>query len=1331
MRCLKCDYDNKAGRKFCSQCGSKLGWKCSTCGTINDQEDKFCGECGAKLKEAPESVIPKLEDMQDKLYIPEPLRQRRDMAQQELQGENRLVTALFADISGFTPLSNQHSTEKVVDVVNQCFKVIVDTVFRYEGDRNRFIGDNVLAFFGVPIAHENDPERAIMAALEIRDKVRELSLDVSIGINTGMMYFGTIGTREHHEVSAYGPDINLAKRLQEYAEPGQILVGSGTHRLTRKAFDFDVIQSLNLKGFDQPITAYSVQQMKLHPEKLRGIEGLRARMIGREHEFADVKEAMDDWLSGHGQIVSIIGEAGIGKSRLVSELKSYLTGKEDKQFQYIEGRCVSIGQPISYWPFIDILKTYFNLSEGDDTAAIARKVTESITELMPQGADETLPLLGQLLSIKFGNELDDRLKFATPEQIRHQTLMRLRDVFETLAKRQPLLLILEDLHWSDDLSLDLISLLMDELVNTPLMLLCVYRPEHDHRVWQLSSQARRKCMDRFTEIMLNPLSSIESRELIESLLEIENLPEPTKRMILERSEGNPFFIEEVIRSLIEQGMIYNEDERWKAKDEISSIDVPDTIQSVILSRVDRLQAEAKYVLQCASVIGRLFKYRLLEHLTHQERELNRYINEFEERELIYEERTVPELEYAFKHALTQEATYQSILERKRREFHLQVAQGIERLYQERLEEYYEELANHYSKSDDVEKAVEYLLKAGNKAKVSYANEIAISHFQKVLELLEQFRIEQNDWKLEALKGLGQTYLGMGKFTDAEKAFKNAIELAKNMNLSRNQFARLYHYTAESLFWQSRYDEVVKYGEKGLEILGDDTECLESALINEWIYLGIYNLGARKKALEYLSKNVALVKKLPYSPELREVYSDVIEFYFVHQENLDLDIAMFWANEFETHTEHHHDLAGLAEAFLYKAFVFRRQMKYEEALLYHQKCLTLSGNIGEARYLVWGHLGISSLLLSLGEIEKSAEHAVLMLENAERVSIPIDIARAHSLLGHTMMCQNHYDKAIYHYQEYLRFFQSIGRLSDVSAAHLLIGRASLKNNDCNTAIQSFIKSADIAIEELHKGSFDLRGEGVLQNAIAGIEEGYIISGNHSGFYEFCHEFGKKHCNAFEKLSLKQLHVEPGKIQEEFNHLVLLSGSETSWRWICEPHDHGCNYSFRSDGIEIIASNDRELYRLNIYAPHIMKEIPGEFAVEVSVSSASDDKPQMGGLLIWKDKHNFLRFEKGVDGKHEIRLQGFINDEYQIAGRGLLPESENNETYLRLERSGDEFTSYCNIDGENWLTCGKMTLPMEDPIQIGIHAIGMIDRTIYCGEYKEGTATLFRNFRIWKE
>ncbi len=734
MNCPNCQTENKEGRRFCGKCGTKLGWKCSACGFDNEPNDAFCGGCGEKQSAGESADPPKLEDIQDRLSVPEPLRQQMESAAQEMVGENRLVTVLFADISGFTSLSESFPTETVVEKVNQCFRVVTDAVYRYEGSVNRFIGDCVLAFFGALIAHENDPERAVRAALEMRNAVYEMGLEISVGVNTGMMYFGPIGTEQHQEVSAYGPDINLAKRLQEAAKPGQILVGAGIHRLTHKMFDFDQQETLELKGLYEPVTAYEVLRLSDRPEKLRGIEGLRSRMIGREREFSDLKAAVDRWHSGQGQIVSVIGEAGIGKSRLVSELKTYVDGKAKNLWQ--EGRCVSIGQSISYWPFLDMLRSYFGLSNQDDEAEIARKVTRGTTALFDQDAEEYLPFLGRLLSFRFNNELDRQLDYAAPEQIRNQTLMRLRDGFETLARRNPLLLIIEDLHWADDLSLDLITLLMESLSTKPLMLLCVYRPEREHRCWQLAAQADRKCRDRYTEITLKHLSTKESRELVGALLTIENLPESVRDIILQKSEGNPFFIEEVIRSLIDRDLVYRESDRWRARDDVSSLDVPDTIQGVVLARVDRLDAEAREVLQCASVIGRLFKYRLLEQLAGSDRHLDRHLLEFQEKDLVYEERTVPELEYAFKHTFTQEATYQSILERRRQSFHHQVGEGMERLYPDRLEDYYEELAHHYSLSDDTEKAVEYLYKAGEKAARGSANEAAIIFFQKGLECLE-------------------------------------------------------------------------------------------------------------------------------------------------------------------------------------------------------------------------------------------------------------------------------------------------------------------------------------------------------------------------------------------------------------------------------------------------------------------------------------------------------------------------------------------------------------------------------------------------------------------
>ena len=1357
MQCPKCQFENPEEMQFCGRCGSKLQNICPSCEFANLPEFQFCGKCGARLtpESSPSDAVPKLEEMHAQLrsLIPDVLAQKYLTAE---HGENRLITALFADISGFTQLSAVQSSETIFQMVQDCFKQLVSIVASYEGNISGFRGDGLLALFGAPILHENDAERALLAAIDMRNAIQTQQLEVSIGVNTALMTVGEINTQLHKEYTAYGTDINLAKRLQEASEPGQILVGRGCYRITQRAFDFETLHALNLRNFPQPVTAYAVQQVKTHPEKLRGIEGLRARMIGREREFADLKETTDQWLAEQGQIVSVIGEAGIGKSRLVTELKAYLSsltgGAEvpdvSQSWTWLEGRCISIGQPISYWLFLDILRTYFNFSEEDSEREMARKVTEGVTNLLPQSTEEILPFFGHLLSIRFGNEFDRKLEFATPDQIKHQTLMRLRDFFETLAKQRPLLLILEDLHWADDLSLDLISLLMDELTTTPLMLLCVYRPEKEHRVWQLSNQAQRKCLDRYAEITLKKLSSRESRQLVETLLTIDNLPESVKEMILQKSEGNPFFIEEVIRSLIEQDLVYREGDRWKAREEIADIDVPDTIQSVVLARVDRLQAEAKYVLQSASVIGRLFKYRLLEHLTQQEQNIDRYLSEFEERELVYEERTVPELEYAFKHALTQEATYQGILERRRREFHHQVAAGIERLYQERLEEYYEELAHHYSKSGDAEKAVEYLLKAGEKAKRSYANEAAIAYFNEALEMLEQGGMERNDWKLEALRGLGEVYLGIGKIVEAEKAFEGAIALAKEIGFPPHQLVRLYGWISEALWWQSRLDEVICYGEAGLDILGDDTECLEAALMNTLIGIANLNKGNVEKFREYTHRNMAFIKKLDYSVELTAPYEHIII-----AVSGDLEAAWEWTKELETRAGERHDLRGLAAAWMRQGeYTLIRKGDYKNGLSSYQKSLDMFQRIGDDKNVSMCHSYIAGTLFYSGNIEEAEAHARVSLRMAEQVGQTMYIAGAHSRLGAIALCQRRWEEAIFHYQKSLEGRQSIGNPFWITWAHLLLGRAYLKKGDCHQAIQSFEEAADGAIVLPD----ETRQVSLLSNAIGGLEETHAALGTCRGgasvptqFVEFCRSFKERHADVVEKLSLYQWYLESAEPSKEFSNLAFADDFDTpaatqskdfwtetidpSWSWMDEFGDCACKI-VDAGRLGICAANGRSLGGLNLSAPRLMREISGDFAVEVCVSSASDEKPQMGGLLVWKDRDNFLRFEIGVHGQHEVRLHGYVGGKYQVAGRGLLSSGRDKEIYLRLERTGEQFPAYCSVEcgstlPQNWLTCGKLTLPLNDPIQIGIHDIGMIDRTIYCGSFKDGTTTLFRRFRLW--
>ncbi|MBI1926342.1 AAA family ATPase [Candidatus Poribacteria bacterium] len=917
-------------------------------------------------------------------------KERMHLAEREMQGENRLVTALFADISGFTPLSQRLPTKSVVEKVNQCFQAVTDAVYRYEGSVNRFIGDCVLAFFGAPLAHENDPERAILAGLDMKAEVVKLGLNLSVGINTGTMYFGPIGTQRHLEVSAYGPDINLAKRLQETAKPGQVIIGESTYRLTRRAFEFQPLSPLTLKGIAKPVPAYEAVKVSPRPEKIRGIEGLRAPMIGREEEFAKLKGCLDDLMDGRGQIASIIGVAGVGKSRLVSELKTYLERMEGKEGReegkeveqaasllgkqmeeregwkdgsveqsairnkppssiWLEGRCLSIGESVGYWVFIDILKSYFQFDATNSERAMAEKITAAVKELLPQQADEILPLFGNLLSVKFGNELDERLKFAGPEQIKHQTFMALRDFFFALAGKQPLTLVFEDLHWADSLSLDLILLLMEMLTLAPMLLICVYRPEQDHKSWRIGSIASSKCLERYTEIHLRELRPQESRRMVEELLTIENLPENVKNLILTKSEGNPFFVEEVIRLLIDSGAVYREGNVWVAKAEIESLAVPDTIQGVIMSRIDRLEEEVKYVLQCASVIGRLFRHRLLAYTSQRERDLDQHLWRLEDRDLVYEERAVPELEYSFKHVLTQETAYQSLLARRRAAFHRKVAEGIEALYRERLEEFYEELAYHYDESGEVEKTVEYLLKAGEKARRAYVNDEAIRYFQRALERLDGSPLGESrpDWRLAALKRLGQISHGIGKLAEAEAYFQQAIALGRKMGLQARELAGLYYWLGDVLAWQERNDEVLRIGEEELTLLENDKESIEAALLNTLMARIYGRKDEREKVREIIHRTAQFLERLPYSEELGLVYRMVFYGYAIREKNVEEGLK--WLHTLEQKAEQHHDLRALGYVLAMKGGIAQYRGDLHGSNSWGQRALEVYKKIGDSKF----------------------------------------------------------------------------------------------------------------------------------------------------------------------------------------------------------------------------------------------------------------------------------------------------------------------------------------------------------------------------------------------
>ena len=535
--------------------------------------------------------------------------------------------------------------------------------------------------------------------------------------------------------------------------------------------------------------------------------------------------------------------------------------KSRTRLQLIQDKYESPG----YWPFIDILGEYLAWGPEDDEETRAESIISSLSEMVNRGdlSEEQMgeigPFLGNLLSVEFGNELDERMKNLSPEQMRHRTFKAIRDFFVALSKEGPTLLVFEDLHWGDSLSIDLISLLMEALDSGPLLLLCVYRPEREHECWRLGTIAARKCPDHYTELGLRELSSTQSRQLVESLLAIEDLPFSVKDMILAKSQGNPYFVEEVVRSLIDSGMVYREGDFWRAHKGIESVEVPESLQRVILSRVDYLEDNLKHVIHKASVIGRLFRRRVLEHTLTEKTDLEEVLWKLEDHGLVYKERATPEEEYSFKHVLTREAVYQSLIESTRRKYHGHAAQVLEEHFPEVPEIQPELLAHHYTEAGLNKQAVLYWHRAGRKATGRSANVEAIGHFTKGLAILETLpdTDERARNEIELQIGLGPALMTTKGYAAAEveRVYLRALKLCKQVGETSMLFQSLWGLW-RCFQWRAQYGRARELGEGLLSLAESEGET--DLLLEAHTALGItlFWLGELPSARAHLEECIS-------------------------------------------------------------------------------------------------------------------------------------------------------------------------------------------------------------------------------------------------------------------------------------------------------------------------------------------------------------------------------------------------------------------------------------------------------------------------------------------
>jgi len=736
MQCPKCQFENREEVKFCEECGAEFELECPSCKAKIPLGNKFCGECGYNLKSEIPPISPSDEySLSDSTSI---------------IGERRQVTVLFSDLSGYTAMSEKLDPEEVKNIMSRIFREISHVVTKYGGITEKYIGDAVMALFGMPKAHEDDPLRAIWAAREIHEIIDAISpqletkvgrrLSMHTGINSGLVVTGEVNL-EKGTLGVTGDTINIASRLSGLADPGDIFVGQGTYHQTEAHFTFERLKSTKVKGKAEAIPVFKVSGAKEKVRRLRGlaIHGISSLLVGRDAEFTAIKSCVNRLLDGQGGILSITGEAGIGKSRLITEVNNHFSKEGDEiSLVWLEGRTLSYGQNISYWPFREIIRQFAEIKDDDSNTEAWKKLESKITELFAADTREILPYLASLLTLDIKGEYTSQVKYLDGEAMGRQVFLTSRRFFERLSQNQPLVLVFEDLHWIDESSMLLLEHLLPLVNRVPLLICGISRPEPKAPTARLREVAVIDYKRRYTEFQLSPLPPSKSSLLMQNLLEIENLPPYVREMILRKAEGNPFFLEEIMRSLIDsQGIEHDTSTgRWRATSLIETITIPDTIQGIIMARVDRLDKELKQVLCNASVIGRSFLYRVLQATEQTVQEIDQYLDNLHAMELIREKQRIPELEYIFKHALVQESTYESILLQKRRKLHLRVAQAIETLFSTRLEEFYSMLAHHYVRAEKWEKAQDYLMKAGDQAARIAADAEALSHYRQAIEAFE-------------------------------------------------------------------------------------------------------------------------------------------------------------------------------------------------------------------------------------------------------------------------------------------------------------------------------------------------------------------------------------------------------------------------------------------------------------------------------------------------------------------------------------------------------------------------------------------------------------------
>ncbi len=976
MNCPNCRTECFENAKFCHNCGTSLALKSKLSEEFSST--KILTDSGEGLSHAIRRLMPGA-------YI-EKLLATKGM----IEGERRVVTILFSDIKGSTSIAENLDPEEVLEIMNGAFEILIEPITRYEGTLARLMGDAILAFFGAPIAHEDDPDRACRAALDILEgaKIFGERLDrekgikgfnVRVGINTGLVVVAEVGADLRVEYTAMGDAVNLAARMEASADPGTILISEETYKLINNKFVTDDLGPITVKGKTEPINVFRLLSPKKSISFHTQSKGLSSPMIGREADFQLIKTLIDNLYNGTGGIVSIIGEPGLGKSRLVAELHQ----SSSENIGWIEGRALAYTQGMSYWVARNILINLLNLnpeSNATDVMIVLRKYVQTNCK---DKFSEIYPFLSRFLNITIEDDFEQYLMSFDAETLQNQMYRAFMDFFKLTALNQPLVLVWEDLHWADQSSLNALDVILPLINEVPILFILIFRMNNG-LIWNHHKRYLKTFSSKYEVIQLNPLSRDDSIKLLNNLLNAQNLPEDIHNQIIEKTEGNAFFLEEIARSLSDKGIVTTENGQMSIEKINEKLQIPNMLQSVIMARIDCLSAQNKTVLQTAAVIGRNFQKSVLSHVMEYSNIgslSDDVLNELQHREFINRQSTVDngELlpiksqEFSFKHSLTHDVVYSSLLFSHRRKLHKFVGDAIEKIFSTNLDFLTTTLAFHFEKGGINDKAFHYFLKAAERAKNIYANNEAIISYQKALELSNDFEVEIDDL-IHIHEALGDVYFLTAQYPSAIEHYNNAQELTEDKLIQ----SIIYCKCGQVFERWGRYEKSIEYFNSAFKGLDKNMNSIHAARIYAGLGMVHYRKGKIEDAANLNTKALEIMKKegdergiAETSNNLGIIYGKLGDF------TLSLDFHQQCLGIWNTMNQ----TTGLASSYNNIGRVYQLQGNYERAIEHFNKSLELCQKTGNRHGLARTYDNLSQIYINQGEKDKAimyTEKAMVIL-----------------------------------------------------------------------------------------------------------------------------------------------------------------------------------------------------------------------------------------------------------------------------------------------------------------------------------------------------------------